>query len=102
MFQPLPRAFEIFGVDFLVDDQYNVHYLEANAFPDFKQTGGRLGEVIQELFQSVADMVDGEIFTRDTAVVGTSSQSSDSGQGQDQQPQQKSYKNMTLVYQREY
>ena len=50
-FQPLSNAFEIFGVDFLVDDRFNVWLLELNAFPDFKQTGAELqDEVIGGLF----------------------------------------------------
>lgn len=50
-FQPLPNAFEIFGVDFLVDDTLNVWLLELNAFPDFKQTGTDLqDEVVGGLF----------------------------------------------------
>ena len=45
-FQTLPNAFEIFGVDFLVDDKLNVWLLELNAFPDFKQTGDELRDVV--------------------------------------------------------
>lgn len=53
-FQPLPNATETFGVDFLVDDKFNVKLLEINAYPDFKQTGGDLKELIDELFLNVA------------------------------------------------
>lgn len=53
-FQPLPNAFEIFGVDFLVDAACHVWLLEVNAFPDFRQTGAQLREeVIGELFKEV-------------------------------------------------
>ena len=45
-FQPLSNAFEIFGVDFLVDDTLNVWLLELNAFPDFKQTGTELQDAV--------------------------------------------------------
>lgn len=45
-FQTLPNAFEIFGVDFLVDRELNVWLLELNAFPDFKQTGDNLQDVV--------------------------------------------------------
>ena len=38
-FQTLPNAFEVFGVDWLVDEAANVWLLEVNAFPDFKQSG---------------------------------------------------------------
>lgn len=53
-FQTLPNAFEIFGVDFLVDAEGNVWLLELNAYPDFKQTGDELrDEVVGVLFQEV-------------------------------------------------
>jgi tubulin---tyrosine ligase len=45
-FQTLPNAFEIFGVDFLVDTELNVWLLELNAYPDFKQTGDGLRDVV--------------------------------------------------------
>ena len=55
VFQPLDGAFELYGLDFLVDNNYNCAFLEANAFPDFKQTGPNLNELIECLFyQSVA------------------------------------------------
>lgn len=69
-FQPLPQAFEIFGLDFLVESQssssiihadqspikpgVNVQLLEVNAFPDFAQTGEHLKDtVVQGLFEEV-------------------------------------------------
>jgi tubulin--tyrosine ligase len=53
-FQPLPNAFEIFGIDFLVDTQWNTWLLEVNAFPDFGQTGPSLREtVISPLMKAV-------------------------------------------------
>eukprot|EP01116_Phalansterium_solitarium_P011281 TRINITY_DN26911_c0_g1_i1.p1 TRINITY_DN26911_c0_g1~~TRINITY_DN26911_c0_g1_i1.p1 ORF type:complete len:392 (-),score=117.07 TRINITY_DN26911_c0_g1_i1:73-1248(-) len=59
VFQPLRNAFELFGLDFLIDDEFNVHLLEANAFPDFKQTGRKLQSLIDQLFrQTVAVAVD--------------------------------------------
>ena len=45
-FQAIPNAFEIFGVDFLVDADLNVWLLELNAYPDFKQTGKELQNVV--------------------------------------------------------
>ncbi|KAF7725479.1 hypothetical protein EC973_009579 [Apophysomyces ossiformis] len=51
-FQAIPNAFELFGVDFLVDEDKRVYFLEANAFPDFKQTGAELQHIIQELFEA--------------------------------------------------
>jgi tubulin--tyrosine ligase len=53
-FQTLPNAFEIFGVDFLVDAEGNAWLLELNAYPDFKQTGDKLREtVVGVLFREV-------------------------------------------------
>lgn len=52
-FQPLPNAFEVFGVDFLVDAEGNVWLLEVNSFPDFKQTGDELRELVAELWDGV-------------------------------------------------
>ncbi|KAL5338682.1 survival protein sure-like phosphatase/nucleotidase [Aspergillus crustosus] len=53
-FQTLPNAFEIFGLDFLVDEAGIAWLLEVNAFPDFGQTGEELREkVVGGLFESV-------------------------------------------------
>ncbi|KAI9704025.1 MAG: hypothetical protein M1820_005646 [Bogoriella megaspora] len=52
-FQPLPNAFEIFGVDFLVDDEGTAWLLEINAFPDFRQTGEDLKGLVGGLFEEV-------------------------------------------------
>ncbi|GAA5922596.1 uncharacterized protein JCM15063_003357 [Sporobolomyces koalae] len=51
-FQVLPNAFEIFGVDFLVDSNSQVSLLEVNACPDFGQTGESLQSIISNLFQA--------------------------------------------------
>jgi hypothetical protein len=54
VFQPLPNCFEIYGLDFLVErETLQVYFLEANAFPDFKQTGVELEELISSLFIQV-------------------------------------------------
>lgn len=45
-FQPLPFAFEVYGLDFLVDAEHEAWLLEVNAFPDFKQTGEALREQV--------------------------------------------------------
>jgi len=50
-FQPLKNAFEVYGLDFLVDSDMNVQILEVNAYPDFKQTGSQLKSLIYELFE---------------------------------------------------
>ncbi|KAH3682522.1 hypothetical protein WICPIJ_006513 [Wickerhamomyces pijperi] len=48
-FQPLGNAFELYGLDFIVDSKLQVHVLEINAFPDFKQTGDDLKGLIFDL-----------------------------------------------------
>jgi tubulin---tyrosine ligase len=59
VFQPLRNAFELYGFDFLVDEKLNCLFLEANAFPDFKQTGDNLDGLIDCLFyQTIALTVD--------------------------------------------
>lgn len=56
-FQTLPNAFELFGVDFLVDQTGNAWLLELNAFPDFAQTGEDLKEVVVgRLFEETVDV----------------------------------------------
>lgn len=50
-FQPLPFAFEVFGLDFLVDAAGRAWLLEVNAFPDFKQTGDGLRDVVAEFWE---------------------------------------------------
>ncbi|CAI7648444.1 unnamed protein product [Penicillium bialowiezense] len=56
-FQTLPNAFELFGVDFLVDSNGSAWLLELNAFPDFAQTGEYLKElVVGRLFEEVVDV----------------------------------------------
>ncbi|CAK9441129.1 uncharacterized protein LODBEIA_P49980 [Lodderomyces beijingensis] len=56
-FQPLDNAVEFFGVDFLVDSNFQVHLLEVNSYPDFKQTGEELKDIIFELFDLAATEV---------------------------------------------
>ena len=57
-FQALGNAFEVFGLDFLVDEAHNVWLLEVNAFPDFKQTGEELKEVvIRGLWEDIVKVV---------------------------------------------
>ncbi|KAJ5888090.1 hypothetical protein N7495_008131 [Penicillium taxi] len=56
-FQTLPNAFELFGVDFLVDASGNSWLLEFNAFPDFGQTGENLRDVaVGRLFEETVDV----------------------------------------------
>lgn len=52
-FQTLPNAFEVFGLDYLVDENGTAWLLEVNAFPDFRQTGDELKYIIQGLWENV-------------------------------------------------
>ena len=72
-FQPLPNAFETYGVDFLVDDQYDVKLLEVNAYPDFKQTGNELKSLIDELFLNIGKSVIAPLVNGNAAESSTSS-----------------------------
>lgn len=56
-FQPLSNGLEIFGVDFLVNEDYQVKLLEVNSYPDFKQTGDDLKGLIYGLFKEVSHLV---------------------------------------------
>ncbi|KAF2085005.1 TTL-domain-containing protein [Saccharata proteae CBS 121410] len=55
-FQPLPSAFELFGVDFMVDAAGDAWLLEVNAFPDFRQSGPELSGLVAGLFDAVVDV----------------------------------------------
>ncbi|KAJ2596300.1 tubulin--tyrosine ligase [Coemansia sp. RSA 1722] len=46
-FQAWANCIEQFGFDFLVDEDCNAYMLEANAYPDFKQTGENLKSVVE-------------------------------------------------------
>lgn len=52
-FQPLPNAFEMYGLDFIVTADLQVHLLEVNAYPDFKQTGDKLNNIVSGFFAGV-------------------------------------------------
>jgi len=57
-FQPMPNAFELFGVDFLVshepDGTFQPKLLEFNAEPAIELTGPRLTWILEDLFRSMA------------------------------------------------
>lgn len=63
-FQTLPNAFEVFGLDFLVDggEEGRVWLLEVNAFPDFRQTGGDLKDIVRGLWREVVRVGVGGFF----------------------------------------
>lgn len=53
IFCPMSNCFEVYGLDFMVDDDLRVHFLEVNPGPDFKQTGGRLQGLIARLWEQI-------------------------------------------------
>ncbi|KAF9889121.1 hypothetical protein FE257_007610 [Aspergillus nanangensis] len=74
-FQTLPNAFELFGLDFLVDKNGTAWLLEMNAYPDFGQTGEDLKEVVVgRLFEETVDVAVKPFFNLgNDAVNGTDS-----------------------------
>lgn len=62
VFQPLPNCFELFGLDFLVDQDLRVSFLEVNPGPDFKQTGSKCQPVIDGLMHDTVELVSAEFF----------------------------------------
>lgn len=61
-FQTLPNAFEVFGLDWIVDELGNASLLEVNAFPDFKQSGAESKMIIQDLWMGVLKVAIDENF----------------------------------------
>ncbi|OCH96508.1 tubulin-tyrosine ligase [Obba rivulosa] len=59
-FQPLPNAFEFYGIDFLVSHsetsgarRYQVHLLEVNSEPAIELTGPRLTWILEDVFRAM-------------------------------------------------
>jgi tubulin--tyrosine ligase len=61
-FQTLPNAFEVFGLDYLVDEGGTASLLEVNSFPDFRQTGDELKGLVGGLWEDVVGVVVGQFF----------------------------------------
>jgi tubulin---tyrosine ligase len=57
VFTPIDGCFEHYGLDFIVDSNWQVYLLEVNPGPDFKQTGFRLQKTIERLMSSTIDVV---------------------------------------------
>ncbi|KAL7622523.1 hypothetical protein AAE478_008030 [Parahypoxylon ruwenzoriense] len=66
-FRPLANAFEVFGLDFLLDAEGCPWLLEVNAFPDFAQTGEELRDrVVRGLWEGVVERaVEGFFFSQE-------------------------------------
>ncbi|KAL9126565.1 MAG: hypothetical protein Q9217_004409 [Psora testacea] len=63
--QALPNAFEVFGLDWMVDETGNVWLLEANAFPDFRQSGDALKGLVGSLWEAVVKIAVVDFFRPD-------------------------------------
>ena len=61
-FQTLGNAFEVFGVDWVVDAKGTVWLLEVNAFPDFRQSGGVGEAIVRGLWEEVVRVAVGGFF----------------------------------------
>lgn len=57
VFAPMNNCFEVFGLDFMVDEDLQTSLLEVNPGPDFKQTGDKLKIVIEELWEQTIQIV---------------------------------------------
>lgn len=69
-FQTLENAFEVFGVDWMVDEKGVPWLLEVNAFPDFKQSGEALKAVVQGLWYGVVGIAVRGFFSSETKTEG--------------------------------
>ena len=61
-FQALGNAFEVFGIDWMVDEKGISWLLEVNAYPDFKQSGEALKAVIQGLWNGIVGIAVKDFF----------------------------------------
>jgi tubulin--tyrosine ligase len=57
IFSPMGNCFEIFGLDFMVDENFQTSLLEINPGPDFKQTGDSLRQLIVNLWDGICRIV---------------------------------------------
>lgn len=57
IFSPMTNCFEVFGLDFMVTDDFQTSLLEINPGPDFKQTGSSLRQLIVNLWDRIFRIV---------------------------------------------
>ncbi|RDX55970.1 tubulin-tyrosine ligase [Lentinus brumalis] len=73
-FQPLPNAFELYGIDFVVthgdSGQLQVNLLEVNSEPAIELTGPRLTWILEDLFKAIAKTCVEPFFSKESAPVG--------------------------------
>jgi tubulin--tyrosine ligase len=71
--QPLPNAFELYGIDFLVshgtgDSSFKVQLLEVNAEPAIELTGPRLTWILEDLFVAMGSICVQPFLDTDTVI----------------------------------
>uniref|UniRef100_A0A7S0CMU2 ATP-grasp domain-containing protein n=1 Tax=Proboscia inermis TaxID=420281 RepID=A0A7S0CMU2_9STRA len=59
-FSSKDNCFEIFGLDFMIDPDWNTWLLEANAEPDLSKAGERLQYLIDDMLMDTLDLVIGQ------------------------------------------
>jgi tubulin---tyrosine ligase len=57
VYAPIEGCFEHYGLDFIMDETWQIYLLEVNPSPDLKQTGNRLRVVIEKFIHSTIDIV---------------------------------------------
>ncbi|PIA15273.1 tubulin-tyrosine ligase [Coemansia reversa NRRL 1564] len=67
-FQTWSNCLEQFGFDFLVDEDCNAFMLEANAYPDFKQTGEGLKSVVEGFMAASVATAAGQFLLQTDAI----------------------------------
>jgi tubulin--tyrosine ligase len=55
VYAPLQDSFEQYGLDFMIDDDFNVFLLEVNPGPDFKQSGKKCEPVVEGFLAASID-----------------------------------------------
>jgi hypothetical protein len=53
IFTPMSHCYELYGLDFIINENFELSFLEANPGPDFQQTGNRLSLIIEDLFEEL-------------------------------------------------
>ncbi|KAJ2807959.1 putative tubulin--tyrosine ligase pby1 [Coemansia guatemalensis] len=67
-FQTWSNCLEQFGFDFMVDEDCNAFMLEANAYPDFKQTGENLKFVVEGFMAASVATAASRFLLRDNSI----------------------------------
>jgi hypothetical protein len=57
IFTPMSHCYELYGLDFIINENFELSFLEANPGPDFQQTGNRLSLIIEDLFEELTRLL---------------------------------------------